>query len=259
MVPRSLPGEPAGANEVLFLSTASKWEAGKAIRGGIPICYPWFRAKSDDPKAPAHGFARTSEWAVDSVAQAGDAVVLTLSLTSSEATKRWWPHEFSAELKVTVGQTLALALTIRNTGEEAFRFEEALHTYHRVSDVEAITVLGLTGAAYLDNFDGNQAKVQREDLRFAGARDDAFASAASPLNIVDEALKRRLQIAKSGSQTTVVWNPWQESAAAMADLGGQQWREFACVEAANILDAAVMLMPGEQHTLAVDISVTHMN
>jgi glucose-6-phosphate 1-epimerase len=123
---------PAGADEVLFLSVQSRFEDGKAIRGGIPICFPWFRGKADDAKAPAHGVVRTKEWELVSVAQAGEAVVITLAAESDDASRRWWPHEFRAVHRITVGAQLRLELTVTNTGSAPLRFEEALHTYHRV-------------------------------------------------------------------------------------------------------------------------------
>src|SRR5215831_4925161 len=128
---------PAGLDEVLFLSRKSHWQDGKAIRGGIPVCFPWFRAKVDDPKAPAHGFVRTKEWRIDSIAAGpGDSVSVRLSTESDESTRRWWPFDFRLEYQIMVGRELKLELTMRNTGQSQLRFEEALHTYFSVGNAE---------------------------------------------------------------------------------------------------------------------------
>lgn len=246
---------PAGAKEVIFLSRDSRFEDGKAIRGGVPICFPWFRAKADDAKAPAHGFVRTKAWRLDSVKRDGDGVVVELSTESDEATKRWWPHDFHLVHRVTVGAELKMELTVTNTGADAFTFEEALHTYHRVGDVEKARVAGLDGVAFLDNTDANREKTQRGDVVMTKATDNAYLNTESALTLADAVLGRRVVIHKEYSRTTVVWNPWESGAKALADLGDAGWREFACVEASNILSGAVKLAPGERHGMVARIRV----
>ena len=246
-------GLTAKAEEVIFLSSRSKFQAGKAIRGGVPICFPWFRAKADDAKAPQHGFARTSEWTLESVERVGNSVVVSLSLESSEATRALWRHEFRAVYRVSVGTELKLELAVTNTGDEDFAFEEALHTYHRVGDVERVRVAGLDGVNYLDNRDGNRAKAQSGDVVLTGAVDNAYIATETALEIDDPVLGRRVEIEKAGSVTTVVWNPWDEAAKAMADLDDGAWREFICVEASNILGGAVTLAPGGEHVISATI------
>src|SRR5439155_19188080 len=123
--------KPAGKEEVLFLSSQSRWEHGHAIRGGVPICFPWFGGKADDPKAPAHGFVRTKAWQLESIAQVGNAVTVSMFTESDEGTKRWWPAEFRLVHRATFGSELSLELVVTNTGGTSLRFEEALHAYHR--------------------------------------------------------------------------------------------------------------------------------
>jgi len=252
---------PAGHEEVLFLSGQSRWEEGRAIRGGIPICFPWFRslgfrAQSEDAQAPAHGVVRTREWRLDAIAAEEDgAAVVICSTESDAATRRWWPHEFHLTHRITVGKTLRLELIAKNTGASAFQFEEALHTYFRVGAVAGACVRGLDGSSYLDNTDGNRAKVEQGDVVFEAAIDNAYLHAEGALELVDPALHRTLRTDKENSSTTVVWNPWETAAAALADLGDDEWRQFACVEASNILGAAVTLEPGEEHVLRATVSV----
>lgn len=248
--------KPAGADEVLFLSEKSYWEAGRAIRGGIPVCFPWFRGKADNPHAPSHGFVRTKEWQVESIStEPGDLVRVCLSTASDELTRRWWPFDFRLEYRVTVGMSLQLELVMENCGPEDFRFEEALHTYFKVSDVEGVRVRGLDGLTYLDNRDDNRQKTQRDDLILARQTDNAYQDAIGPVEIIDPVLGRTLKTEKQASASTIVWNPWSDGASSMADLGDHEWRVMLCTEGANISKSAVNLGPGQSHAMTSTIHV----
>ena len=135
--------KPAGREEVLFLSSQSRWENGHAIRGGIPICFPWFADKEDDPKAPAHGFVRTKAWQLESIAQAEDGITVSMFTENDEDTKRWWPADFHLAYRVTFAGELRLELVVTNTGKTSLRYEEALHAYHRVGNILETRVAGL--------------------------------------------------------------------------------------------------------------------
>ncbi len=247
--------KPAGFEEVIFTSQHSRWEDGKAIRGGIPVCFPWFRGKADDPKAPAHGFVRTKSWTLASITQKDDAVCVTLATESDEGTRRWWPHDFRLALRIGVGAQLKLELIVSNTGAAPFQFEEALHTYHRVGDVRRASVAGLNGVSFFDNRDGNRERLQDGDVAMVDATDNAYLNTTASLEIADPVLRRRIQIEKRNSLTTVAWNPWESGAKAMTDLGDDEWQQMLCVEACNILSSAVTLAPGEEHRMAVTIAV----
>jgi glucose-6-phosphate 1-epimerase len=248
---------PAGADEVLFVSEKSHWEAGRAIRGGIPICFPWFRAKADDKSAPSHGFVRTKEWRVESIsAQAEDSVRVCLSTESDDSTRRWWPFDFRLEYRITVGAKLRLELVMKNSGQSALRFEEALHTYFKVGDVEQVRVHGLDGAIFLDNREGNREKIQRGDVVLLRQTDNAYANANGMAEIIDPLLRRTLKTEKLGSNSTIVWNPWSDGASSMADLSEHEWRQMLCVEGGNILTSAVSLDPGQSHSMAIAICLT---
>lgn len=247
---------PDGADEVIFLSDHSQWQAGRAIRGGIPVCFPWFREKADNPSAPKHGFVRTREWRLDSLHAAEDASVTLVFITSSDDTTRaLWPHDFLLAYRVRIADTLRLELTVMNRGSGPMRFEEALHTYFRIGDIHQARVLGLNGAAFLDNTDGNRQKRQPGDLNLTGPTDNAYMDTEAPLEIIDPVLHRRLHTSKLNSCTTVVWNPWRDGAAALSDLGDDEWQNMLCVEASNILSAAISLPPGEESTLRAIISI----
>jgi glucose-6-phosphate 1-epimerase len=246
--------QPASAEEVLFLSGRSHWQDGRAIRGGIPVCFPWFRSKTDDPSAPAHGFVRTKEWRLESVKVEGESVVVACSTVDDESTQRWWPHSFRLVHIVSIGRSLKLQLVVTNTGQTSFRFEEALHTYFRVSAAEDVRIRGLDQVPYLDNVDENRKKTQSGDLILKGKTDNAYLDVPSAAELIDPA-RRSIRTEKKNSATTVVWNPWRDGAAALSDLGDEEWRQFACVEASNILSSTIDLAPGKEHRMQATLSV----
>ncbi len=247
--------QPVNGEEILFLSEHSHWQDGRAIRGGIPVCFPWFRSKVDDPKAPAHGFVRTKEWHLESVKVDGESVVVVCSTESDESTLRWWPHAFRLVHILSIGRSLQLQLLVTNTGQTSFSFEEALHSYFRVSRIEDVRIRGLDQITYLDNVDGNRAKTQSGDLIVAGKTDNAYTDVHGAAELIDQIWGRTIRTEKDNSATTVVWNPWQDGAAALSDLGDDEWRQFACVEASNILGSAILLERGKEHRMQATIRV----
>jgi glucose-6-phosphate 1-epimerase len=252
--------KPAGNEEVLFVSTKSRWEEGQAIRGGIPICFPWFRGKSDDPHAPAHGFVRTKTWQIESIVgnkngENENGVAVTMFTQSDEHTRKWWPGEFRLVHRVTFGSELRLELTCINTGTTPFRFEEALHTYNRIANIQDARVLGLDRVNYLDNTESNKEKTQRGDVVIASPTDNAYCNTQTEVDLLDANKKRGIRLRKEYSLSTVVWNPWSEGAARLQDLGDGEWRQFLCVEASNILDAAIHLVPGQEHRMSAVLTI----
>ena len=246
---------PAGAEEVIFLSTQSKFAAGSAIRGGIPVCFPWFRNKLDDPKAPSHGFVRTKAWTLDSIDKAKHSVTVTFSTASDESTRAWWPHDFRLLHRVTVGGELVEELVMSNTGAAPLRFEEALHTYYRVGDAAAVRISGLGGVRYLDNTDDNREKMQEGEIMFRAQTDRAYMNTTHAVEMDDPVLRRRIRMAKEHSNSTVVWNPWIEGAKSLSDLGDDEWRNMACVEASNMRACGVDLAAGAHHTMKTTVTV----
>lgn len=248
--------KPNGVEEVLFLSEQSHWEEGRAIRGGIPVCFPWFRARPDDPQAPTHGFVRTKEWRIESVGETTKGLAeAVFSTESDEASRAWWPFDFRLEYRIAIGETLKLELEMKNTGQTGVRFQEALHTYFNVGDVKRVRVQGLDGVSYLDNTDGNREKLQSADVIPAGQTDNAYRSATGPVEILDAVLHRRLRTDKQNSGSTIVWNPWSDGAAKMADMADGEWQRMLCVEGGNVLDGSVELEPGASHVLGIEISL----
>jgi glucose-6-phosphate 1-epimerase len=247
--------KPAGAEEVIFLSRQARWEEGKAIRGGIPICFPWFRAKADDPHAPAHGVVRTRIWTLESLENNEDGVTVSMSIESDADTRKWWAADFRLLQRVTFGSELKLEFTVRNTGAAPFRFEEALHTYYKVGDVRQARIRGLDGVTYLDNTDSNKEKKQIGEVRISSATDSAYLNTQNDLQILDPVLNRSIHIAKENSHSTVVWNPWAEGTRTLSDLGEDEWPQMLCAEASNILHNAVEIAPHQDHKMTVTMTV----
>jgi glucose-6-phosphate 1-epimerase len=249
--------EPAGEHAVLFTSPKSQFVAGKAIRGGVPVIFPWFGPRAGDPTAPEHGFARTAEWSVESVARAdGGSIAVVLELEATAATRATWPHEFRIRHRIVFGSRLEMGLEVENRSSAFFTFEEALHTYLLVGDVREATVSGLAGATYIDKTDAMRRKTEPdESMQLRGATDRVFLGTRTACAVDDPVLGRRLVVEKSGSATTVVWNPWIEKATAMADLGSDAWQSMLCLETANAADDAVRLAPGDRHHMTAVVRI----
>jgi D-hexose-6-phosphate mutarotase len=251
--------QPAGEPPLLFLSSRSRFASGAAIRGGVPVVFPWFGPRAGDPAAPDHGFARISDWTVESVEQSGGGVVeMILGLEPSDASRRLWPHDFRLRLAAVIGARLELTLEVENRSPAPFTFEQALHAYLRVGDVGDVSITGLEGVTYIDKTDGLRRKALPDGpFRLDGPTDRVFLGTTSTCRVADPRLGRRLVIDKRGSSTTVVWNPWRERARAMSDLGPGEWRSMLCVEAANAGDDAVTLGAGERHVMGIAIRADH--
>jgi glucose-6-phosphate 1-epimerase len=246
--------QPAGQKPVLWVSRHSEYAAGKPIRGGIPVCWPWFGPHPVDAGKPSHGFARISSWSVLDAA-GGDATRLRLGLSASEATRSLWPHDFELELTVTVGRQLDVELTIRNPGTEAFTFTGALHSYFAISDIANASVDGLHGCHYLDKVARYERREQTGPIAVTGETDRIYLDTTSDCVIEDAGWERAVRVAKRGSRTTVVWNPWVDRSRQLADFGDEEFREMVCVETANAGDDRITVEPGSEHRLAAIISV----
>ena len=251
--------QPAGAAPVIWLSRDSVFEAHKPIRGGVPICFPWFAAHATDSAAPMHGFARLAEWHLADATSAGGAVHLSFVLADEDdetSGKPAWPHRFRAEFRVSLGETLGMALDVSNPGDAPLSYEAALHTYFVVGDIRHVTVTGLTGTDYLDKVEGLVRKRQGDaPIAFAGETDRIYLDTEATVVIHDPVLKRRIDVAKSGSYSTIIWNPWIDRARALPDFGDDQWTEMVCIETANVRERAVTLEPGSHHLMTAAITV----
>ena len=259
--------QPAGEQPVLFLSERSEFAEGKAIRGGVPVIWPWFGPRSEvvqpapegGRKSPSHGFARTAEWRLQFAAVMADAVHLTFTLGPTEESRGYGFDGFRLVYEMTLGRELTLRLTVGNEGAEALRFEEALHSYFAVGEIERVTLTGTEGTEYLDKPDGMKRKRQADaPLHFSEVTDRVYLATEATCRAEDAAGERVLHIAKDNSQNTVVWNPWAELTAGLADMDPNGWHGMLCVETANVGEAAITLAPGQTHRMEARVSVTRI-
>lgn len=248
--------QPRGTAPALWLSSQAQFKPGKAIRGGIPVCWPWFGPHPTDKAKPQHGFARNAEWAVTASALLPDGrTQLRLRLADTAATRAIWPHPFELEMSVTAGAQLEVSLTTRNTGPDPVEIGGALHTYFNVGDISRVGIVGLDGRTYLDQLDGNAAKRQHGPVTVDEEVDRVYLDTTDDCLIWDAALNRHIRVAKRGSRTTVIWNPWIAKAARMADFPDDGYLTMVCVETANAATDVRTLAPGGEHTLTQVVSV----
>jgi glucose-6-phosphate 1-epimerase len=245
---------PAGQKPVLYVSPQAVFHEGKPIRGGVPICWPWFGFHPTDKTLPAHGFVRTRFWELTEASEDAAGVTLKFALHESEDTRRLWPQAFHVELEMRLGAEMRLSLRMDNTGGTPFTVSGALHTYLAVGDIHRVTVEGLDGAEYLDTVGTQQARRQSGDIVFDREVDRNYRTTGE-VRLKDAALNRTLVVHPFGSHTAVVWNPWIEKSKNIPDLPDDGYKSFVCVETANGWRDHITLEPGKRHTLATTVSV----
>jgi glucose-6-phosphate 1-epimerase len=248
---------PSHSAPVLFMSTAAVFERGKAIRGGIPVCWPWFGPPAH-AGGPAHGFARTMLWEFDSAGEHPDGVDIVLTLADSAETRALWPHRFRARLHVRMGLELGVALDATNTGPTPWSMTGALHSYLKVGDVRQITIHGLHGTRYVEGRLSPEKRLQRGPVVIDQEVDRLYASDAA-VTVRDPVFHRELHIDKSGSLSTVVWNPWIERSRQLTDLPDDGHQEFVCVETVNAGEDVITVAPGATHRLFTRLCVRPLN
>jgi glucose-6-phosphate 1-epimerase len=246
-----------GRKPVLFLSSKSFFAPGKPIRGGVPIIFPWFGPRSGDKPGPAHGFARTALWSVESARLLNSgAVEIAFGLAADQASRGFGFDAFTVRFTATIGSELSMSLDVSNQSQAPLVFEEALHTYFAVSSIRDIAVHGLEGTTYIDKTDSFSRKVQPDaPIRIGKETDQVHVNSTAACVIADPPWGRRIVIGKTGSSSTVVWNPWIAKAATLEDMAPDEWQAMICVETANVAGNAVTLAAGDSHRLTATISV----
>jgi len=249
---------PSGQQPVIWISQDAQFCKGKSVRGGIPVCWPWFGAHDSESSFPAHGFARTSVWDVTATELLADkrcSISFRLSLADGHPL---WPRPTLCELHITLGETLDMQLVTTNHSDEIITIGQALHTYFSVGDIRSASVLGLDGCAYLDKPDGFKRKQQHGPVTFNDEVDRVYLDTTDDCLIEDPLQHRSIRIEKTGSASTIVWNPWQQRAAEMGDLGKDGYFTMLCVESANAADDRIEIQPGSTHALSVRYSLEHL-
>jgi glucose-6-phosphate 1-epimerase len=247
---------PHGGKPLLWVSPNAAYEVGKAMRGGIPVCWPWFGSHPQEPdRKLMHGFARTQPWSLAGTRALDDGgTEVRLVLRDNAQTWALWPQAFELELTATVGRQLDVQCAARNPGSQPYQFTGALHPYFLVSAIREISITGLVGTDYLDKTEEFKRKSQSETLRISGWTDRIYLDTTSDLCIEDPGFGRTLRITKTGSRTTVVWNP-DVIAAEMPDVGAGQQQHFVCVETANAVDDVAVVAPGGEARLGMTIEI----
>lgn len=242
--------QPKGEQPLIWLSPESKLVTGKSIRGGVPVCWPWFGAHASNSSLPAHGFARAVPWRLNQVQQLpGGATRLEFELDRIATERAGWPQPCTVRNIITVGETLQHELVTTNLDNKPMPVSEALHTYFQVGDVRQTTVNGLEGCDYLDKVRDFERDRQQGPVSFRGEVDRIYLGTPAVLEIRDPVMERRIVIRSMGSHSTVVWNPWIEKAEQMGDLGPGGYLNMLCVETANAATDSLNLDPGAQHRL----------
>ena len=229
---------------LLFMSAASEFTDGKPIRGGVPVIFPWFGGREG---FPAHGFARITAWELKETTLLPDgAVRLRFILSGAEG--------FQVEYLVTVAESLTLELGVGNTGTRDAAFETCLHTYFQISGIDAISITGLAGTRYQDKVAGTTETETAAAIRISSEVDRVYFDTTTTTEIEDPGFGRKIRIAKSGSNSTVVWNPWIDKSKWMPDFGDDEYRQMVCVESGNVTQNHPPLPPRGHAVMKVEIS-----
>ena len=250
---------PRSDGRDLLWCSSGRLAPGRPVRGGVPVCWPWFAKQDRPPEAIQHGFVRRMRWRVTTCAERTDGQVrVVMQLTAPE--DGWpdglgWPMACTPELEIVIGEALQLSLCTRNAGDAPVTLTQALHTYFRIGDVRRIGLDGLQGLRYLDKLHDFAEFGQDAPWTFDGACDRIYLRSGSRHRIDDPVLDRSIRIESKCSSSTVVWNPGADGIAALGDVPLADWYQYVCVEAANCapLDR-VTVGPGEETLLVQRIS-----
>jgi len=243
---------PAKEKPVIYLSPQAVFEEGKAVRGGVPVCWPWFGPPLEDANLPMHGFVRNRFWKLDDAKENKEGVKLVFSICDDKNTRKLWPYAFELKLEMTIGASLTLNLTMHNSSPETAFITDALHTYLCVGDVTQVQVVGLDRVEYLNRVGLPAVQEQRGIVIFDQEVDRDYAS-GHPVRLQDRSLNRVITVKGTGSRSTVVWNPWIEKSTRLADLPDEDYKHFVCIETANAWRDELLLMPGAVHVLGVTL------
>ncbi|MCO4756579.1 MAG: D-hexose-6-phosphate mutarotase [Oceanospirillaceae bacterium] len=246
--------KPQSAAELLWLSPNAIFAEGTAIRGGIPVCLPWFGVNQKDPSKPKHGFVRNQDWQLSEIHEP-DPNTTELVFTYESSTADWalFPHPFTAQLQITLSNKIELKLTLHNRSASDAEFSWALHSYHPVTDLASTAVAGLSGLNYLDNLQGLKPTLQDSNIRFNGEVDRVYESVPVSQQILGQPT---ISISGHNCETAIVWNPGAENAAAMNDVGEGIHQQFICVERGAAFRNSWVLAPDESRQATLQITGT---
>ncbi len=246
---------PTHQQPIIFLSPTSHFKQEKAIRGGIPICFPWFAQNSDDPALPMHGIARTAQFTPTAITLENQCITATFEFRSTPETHKIWPHQFHLKYQITLSDSLNIQMHVTNTDKQSFDFEQALHTYYNIANINAIEISGLEKQNHIDKTDHFKIKqFPSTSLKIEKFTDAVCLDTDKTCKIHDTGNNRSIAIKKKNSASTIIWNPWNKKTLEIADLENTCWEHFICLETANVDKNRISLSPNQSHTLSLDIS-----
>ncbi|GLS91642.1 D-hexose-6-phosphate mutarotase [Psychromonas marina] len=242
--------QKTGQQPIIWLSKSAIFDKNKAIRGGVPICWPWFGPAGPElgEGLPAHGFARTSKWALDNVQESVEGVIIDLKLNSNNETLKLWPYEFELTLQITLNEQLKLELITENKSDLPLTYRSALHTYLNISAPEAIHLSGLNKQFY-NSLNNKCLETGDTTLLIDQAIDSIYKKANTEIMLKDQQFQQTLTIVNTGNDSEVVWSPWVEGAAAFADMPDNGYQTMLCIESAITQGDGQQVKAGEKHSL----------
>lgn len=255
---------PDDEPSIIWLSEEAKLEPGNSVRGGVPVCWPWFGDLQRNPhsiqamhqqpqQASAHGLVRSIDWSLAEIEQSEQAACISFSYNSLEQPLAHWPHAAELKLTVRLGERLSISLTCRNLGQQPLTFSQALHTYFAVSNIQTVSVVGLEDCDYIETMDNWQTRTQSGALHFSGETDRIYLHPPAKLQICDPDWQRTINLLSRGSQSAVIWNPWIDKARRLSQFNDAAWQQMLCIESANVLEDMITLAPASEHQLHLDI------
>ncbi|WP_028626941.1 D-hexose-6-phosphate mutarotase [Metapseudomonas resinovorans] len=254
-------GEPP----LIWLSNQAAYQKGKAVRGGVPVCWPWFGdlrrnpaevqgMHEGGPLCPAHGLVRELDWELLNIDTNGTTVHMAFAVDSRSPLLPGWPHAAKLRLDIRLGEALQVSLTSHNLGDTPLAISQALHSYFAISDIREVEVEGLDGCPYIETLEDWQLRKQQGNITFSGETDRIYLKTPSRMSIVDRAWKRRIQLDVEGSASAVVWNPWVDKARRLSQFAEDAWQGMLCIETARVMDDILVLKPGEEQRMVLNIA-----
>ena len=239
---------PAGKKPLLWVSQLEDYQEGKGVRGGIPICWPWFGV-SQHEGWPAHGVARTGLWRAEQVKEEENSIYISLSLPMNQIDEKYWPHKTKLLVEFILSTSLEVRLTTTNLDSETLNFTQALHTYFPTPAIEETKVDGLQGSKYIEFGEG---PFEQHDLvSFARETDMVYTQAQDTQRIITP--DGIIEVSRENSRSCVLWNPWIDKSKRLSNFADDEYHVMLCLEAANVLEDSVELAPGDKHTLATSL------
>ncbi|GIZ13169.1 D-hexose-6-phosphate mutarotase [Pseudomonas sp. NCCP-436] len=249
---------------LIWLSPDAAYRTGQSVRGGVPVCWPWFGDLRRNPQAvqahyradeaPAHGLLRTLPWELQDIQQQAGGVSLRLTYDTIRHPLPHWDGEASLSLTLELTEQLQLHLETHNLGQSPLTFSQALHSYFAVSDVHTVRIEGFDGCRYIDTLQDWQILLQEGEPLIEGETDRLYLNVPARLVINDPAWNRRILLESRGSASAVLWNPWTDKARRLSQFPDSAWKEMLCIETGNLWDDIVSLLPGQRHQLSLRIS-----